>query len=521
MSFLWLLGWAAVLVCGTGGLLMGGLGLFLVVAAWWERRTYAALRGWPSAPGQIKTAELVRNPFWLRFGRSHTYSVGLSYDYSVAGAPYVGHAINVEGLRDDAAARAFVQQHPAGSQVTVFYNPTNPRQVYLDRDSAPTAFWPLASLVTLAVAAPGCLALFVLPYLLLAPASAPQSLPANVSRVDRVAFSPDGHTLAGGGCGQVQPASSHCLEGGVFLWDVSNLNAPRALGAAPTGRASGVTAVAFSADGATVVDGNGDYTLGLWSVSNSAAPHLQGEPLQTDSEALSLTFSPVGKILAAGEYDNRIQLWDLSDPSAPRALGKTLTELPGPVDSLAFSPDGKLLAAEGMCVSASANPCPPAITLWDTASPASPRAVTSAFGGPGPIFAAVAFSPDGKRLAANLAGQSLGLWDLSDLAQPRLLGSPLAASSAALGLAFSADGKTLAVIDGITIDLWDVSNPLAARQVGWINLATGADSIAFSAQSPTLAAASNGNIMLWDVSKPASPRQLGRPLATPLLGASR
>ena len=57
-------------------------------------------------------------------------------------------------------------------------------------------------------------------------------------------------------------------------------------------------------------------------------------------DVYSLAFSPDGKIIASGSYDNTIRLWDV-------ASGKCLRELRDywGIRSVAFSPDGKILAS--------------------------------------------------------------------------------------------------------------------------------------------------------------------------------
>src|SRR5207253_5574532 len=55
----------------------------------------------------------------------------------------------------------------------------------------------------------------------------------------------------------------------------------------------------------------------------------------------SVAFSPDGKVLATGSFDNTVKLWDF-------ATGKELQTLKGHTSSIygvAFSPDGSLLAS--------------------------------------------------------------------------------------------------------------------------------------------------------------------------------
>jgi hypothetical protein len=62
----------------------------------------------------------------------------------------------------------------------------------------------------------------------------------------------------------------------------------------------------------------------------------------------SVAFSPDGRILAAGSADRTVWLWNLTNPAHPTPLGQPLTGPPGgltgEVNSVAFSPDGRILA---------------------------------------------------------------------------------------------------------------------------------------------------------------------------------
>lgn len=101
----------------------------------------------------------------------------------------------------------------------------------------------------------------------------------------------------------------------------------------------------------------------------------------------SLAISGNGKVLATSGHDGTIQLWDLADGSSKRRATIQLTSHLGKAAclSVALSPDGKHLAA---CNGHE-------VTLWNTARQEKLWAVrdevSSAYG--------VAFSPDGKAVA--------------------------------------------------------------------------------------------------------------------------
>jgi WD40 repeat protein len=73
-------------------------------------------------------------------------------------------------------------------------------------------------------------------------------------------------------------------------------------------------------------------------------PRRLGTPLSgPSSNVWSVAFSPDGKTLAAGANDGSVWLWGMTDPARP-AVTATLNGLPGHVFSIAFSPDRGELA---------------------------------------------------------------------------------------------------------------------------------------------------------------------------------
>src|SRR5262249_20872699 len=133
-----------------------------------------------------------------------------------------------------------------------------------------------------------------------------------------------------------------------------------------------------------------------------------------------------------------VRLWDAASLCEVAAL-------PGPtghVETLAFSPDGRMLAVGG---TDSEGPGEKGwLLLWELK--ADGPVVTASFEWEKAVVHAVAFSPDGKEMAAGMSN-SVQLWRVKEgqlLARGTLPGDGGRVSS----LAFGPGGKTLAVGGG-------------------------------------------------------------------------
>jgi WD40 repeat protein len=190
-----------------------------------------------------------------------------------------------------------------------------------------------------------------------------------------------------------------------------------------------------------------------------------------------VAFSPDGKTIAAAysgfrrdrEWTGGLVLWDLA--SRKRLIGEPLAVKEGSVGSVAFSPDGKIIAAGYQ----GDNPRESGLVLWDVAAHkrlvAEPLAVQEGF------VTGVAFSPDGKTIAAgygrpNARGGGVVLWELAT--RKHLIAEPLSMEEAVQSVTFSPDGKTIAA--GCTtfrrlsggVLLWDVDLESWQRRAGQI-----------------------------------------------------
>jgi WD40 repeat protein len=247
-----------------------------------------------------------------------------------------------------------------------------------------------------------------------------------------------------------------------------------------------ISAVAFSPDGKRVATAAWQQAIRFW---NPATGEELGEPVAVKQAAYDLAFSPDGTRLAVGEYA-KVRIWDLRSRMVlqdfqlnQRAIGQAWR--------VAFSPNGRLLAAALLDYGGSFVPQEPKVRVWDVDTGTE---VFSAWQNESAL--AVAFSPDGERLAA--AGRSVEIWNVKNRQSIHRI---KADDTGFFCVTFSPDGKILAT-GGNSPDvlLWDAAT--GKRITALIGHTGQVRDLCFSRDGKTLASAGkDGVVLIWSMTE--------------------
>jgi WD40 repeat protein len=221
-------------------------------------------------------------------------------------------------------------------------------------------------------------------------------------------------------------------DGTLTLWDVQTGQEV----AVYRGHAGWVSAVAFSADGRLVHSFGEDGLVKTWDTTRAPEALI----LKEGRGAYHAALSPDGRLVAAAAMNGEVNIWEADTGKQVQKFLKGGEYGPKMV---AFSPDGAHLAA----AITDDNPGPHCgyVKVWEVKTGKLVHTLPDPAREPGPLTAAVAFSPDGKRLASGGLDRAVRIWDLAT--GKELLRLP-GHSRSVTGLGFSRDGQRLVSATG-------------------------------------------------------------------------
>ncbi len=310
--------------------------------------------------------------------------------------------------------------------------------------------------------------------------------PGHSHQVRDVAYSRDGKLIATAG-----------MEGAIILWDAATCRDRGRL----KGHERSVRAIALSDDGRALVSASEDGTVRVWdAASGRERRKLPAHP----GGARGVALSPDGARFVSGGADGAVRLWETA---TGRALGSwrvggrkpgPVVVKPlaggaggGPVEQVAYAPDGATFAAVGHQT----------VAVWDAATG---KQLWHAHDAMLSQLLCVTYAPDGKTLATASGGAAgrVHLWEArTGTGRHVFQGKP----GLVLSLAFSPDGRLLAVTGGgQVVHLLEVSTGKEVHALGkhrgWVRAA------AFAPDGKRLASAGGDTTgLVWNVSA------LGRP----------
>lgn len=295
-------------------------------------------------------------------------------------------------------------------------------------------------------------------------------LPHYIGSAKGLEFMPDGNNLAMGS-----------YDGSIYIRRVSD----GALYKRFYSNDGAITALDVSSDGAILVSGSADSMVRIWNVDDGSSVGTTG---LSGFEIEHISISHDNQYAISSIWDGGLALWRMEDGSLMES-GFGFAGVA--IQPAVFSPTEMVFARM-----ANEN----SLGLWSSFDVF--KAPQQRLTGPTEFGAkSLAYSPDGNLLAAGGADSQVWIWRIADGALVLQLDEAFSENAGIEQVEFSPDGKLLAAISSWKIYLWDLSDGellhMIDSQYGWLN------DIAFSPNGRYLAVGSSeGVVRLWGIPSP-------------------
>ncbi|HEY2840283.1 MAG TPA: protein kinase [Pirellulales bacterium] len=295
-----------------------------------------------------------------------------------------------------------------------------------------------------------------------------------------VSFSPDGHLLASGGEDQK-----------IRLYETEIWETLRTL----HGHTSRVSHLAFSLDGQKLASAS-NKTIKLWDTATGATLRTL---IGHEKMVLGVSFSPDSRLLASTSVDQTIKLWDVEVDDAMHVLKGHSSQV-----SMAFSPDGQLLASAGRRTDAPQTSLSHTIKMWNADSGEELLAFSGVFRVRG-----LQFSLDGDELIMADIDGSIKRWNPLTGKENR---SVKCSNPIGHRMAFSPDCRQVYSYsyDGTVVSDTESGNLLHKLKPSFSN---GNVAVALSHDGRRLASSADGIMTLYDAATSEVLRTLQLPLS--------
>lgn len=305
-------------------------------------------------------------------------------------------------------------------------------------------------------------------------------------------------------------------QGGLRIWTLDSRTdpVPTEVSTLPDADDKPLYAVALNREGTVAVAGGGSGVLHAWDLRTPGRPAPLPSAPVSKSAILGLAFTADGRTLAVADGEGRVLLYDVQPGKGAATLTALGVPLAGPAKGLAlhavaFSADGRALAAGGAGGK---------VQLWTLADRARPQPVPVQLAGPTGTVTSVAFSPDGHRLVAGSKDQKAYVWLLATPATaPQVFGD---AGSWVNAVTFSPDG--LHIVAGGSDHHLRIYETYSRALVADLPHAGPITASTYLPDGRTLATGSaDGMVRLWPTPGPTAAMTTGRTFSLAYLGSGR